>query len=111
MRLDVRTAAMRDLHRKVEDQSRRPPRHWHSGGMSTTQSIIIDERALQAALDEEPFSGIVRVDSGDVSVWRSAHGMADRASETPVSESTRFAENIPLKPCTPGPGGVDAEHR
>lgn len=91
MRLDVRTAAMRDLHRKVEDQSRRPPRHWHSGGMSTTQSIIIDERALQAALDEEPFSGIVRVDSGDVSVWRSAHGMADRASETPVSESTRFA--------------------
>lgn len=59
--------------------------------MSTTERNIIDARALQAAIEEEPFSGVVSVDAGEVSVWRSAHGLADRANGTLVSETTRFA--------------------
>lgn len=59
--------------------------------MSTLESDIIDERALRSAIAGAPFSGVISVDSGDAPVWRSAHGLADRANGTPASEATRFA--------------------
>lgn len=59
--------------------------------MSSPTSIELDERALRGAIDDEAFSGVVSVDLADVSVWRSAHGHADRASRTPVTADTRFA--------------------
>lgn len=59
--------------------------------MSSTTTIALDPHALRAAIDEEPFSGVVSVDVGDTSAWLTAHGLADRSSETPVTGSTRFA--------------------
>ncbi|MEH3089014.1 MAG: serine hydrolase [Microbacterium arborescens] len=59
--------------------------------MGSTTSIAIDVPALQAAIDEAPFAGVVSVDTASDSVWSSAHGLADRASGTPVAHDTRFA--------------------
>lgn len=59
--------------------------------MGSTTSITVDAPALQAAIGETPFAGVVSVDTASESVWRSAHGLADRASGTPVTADTRFA--------------------
>lgn len=59
--------------------------------MSSTTTLTLDPQTIRDALAEEPFSGVVSVDAGAAAVWRSAHGLADRSSGTPMTEATRFA--------------------
>ncbi|KAA9087216.1 serine hydrolase domain-containing protein [Microbacterium radiodurans] len=59
--------------------------------MSSTTTIALDPQSIRSAVDEAPFTGVIRVDAGAASLWRSEHGLADRASEVPVAAFTRFA--------------------